>query len=161
MDSLGMRRLPTTWVWQRTAGAESAVNWGRAPICALAVRDMAGVSRSNPQLVKNEARATNRREVSIAETMRLKRVRTGWVEHFRELALTRIPVKMTTPSLLLDLVPCAYRGPRRVLFARWDDYEGNLDYRRRAPPVATPFDPLTEALRDELHALWTNIALKR
>jgi hypothetical protein len=32
--------------------------------------------------------------------MRLKRVRTGWVELFRELALTRIPVKMTTPSLL-------------------------------------------------------------
>ena len=99
------------------------------------------MSRANPQAseneVRNEARGTNRREGSIAETMRLKRVRTGWVEHFRELALTRIPVKMTTPSLLLNLVPCAYRGPRRVLFARWGDYEGNLDYRRPAPPVAT------------------------
>jgi hypothetical protein len=29
---------------------------------------------------------------------RLERVRTGWDVHFRELALTRIPVKITTPS---------------------------------------------------------------
>jgi hypothetical protein len=29
-----------------------------------------------------------------------RRVRTGWVVQFRELALTRIPVKITTPSLL-------------------------------------------------------------
>jgi hypothetical protein len=33
---------------------------------------------------------------------RLERVRTGWDVHFRELALTRIPVKITTPSLLLS-----------------------------------------------------------
>jgi hypothetical protein len=32
--------------------------------------------------------------------MRLERVRTGWDVHFRELALTRIPVKITTTSLL-------------------------------------------------------------
>ena len=35
---------------------------------------------------------------------RLERVRTGWVVHFRELALTRIPVKITTPSLLFESV---------------------------------------------------------
>jgi hypothetical protein len=29
---------------------------------------------------------------------RLERMRTGWDVHFRELALTRIPVKITTPS---------------------------------------------------------------
>jgi hypothetical protein len=37
---------------------------------------------------------------------RLERVRTGWDVHFRELALTRIPVKITTPSLLLVLISC-------------------------------------------------------
>jgi hypothetical protein len=39
---------------------------------------------------------------------RLERVRTGWDVHFRELALTRIPVKITTPSLhfkLLNIFP--------------------------------------------------------
>ena len=33
---------------------------------------------------------------------RLERVRTGWDVHFRELALTRIPVKITTPSQQLS-----------------------------------------------------------
>jgi hypothetical protein len=32
----------------------------------------------------------------------LERVRTGWDVHFRELALTRIPVKITTPSQQLS-----------------------------------------------------------
>ena len=39
---------------------------------------------------------------------RLERVRTGWVVHFRELALTRIPVKITTPSLLFESVKACW-----------------------------------------------------
>jgi hypothetical protein len=35
---------------------------------------------------------------------RLERMRTGWDVHFRELALTRIPVKITTPSLHFKLL---------------------------------------------------------
>ncbi|HXS11272.1 MAG TPA: hypothetical protein VN734_01100, partial [Acidobacteriaceae bacterium] len=52
---------------------------------------------------------------------RLERMRTGWDVHFRELALTRIPVKITTPSQhfkLLNIFPdtAAFGKPSNAVF---------------------------------------------
>ena len=60
---------------------------------------------------------------------RLERVRTGWVvlfRQFRELSLFRIPVKITTPSLLSNRQPCASEGGALII----GDPKANGEYRR-------------------------------
>ena len=89
-----------TCVGQRICGVDegAAVNCGLAATCA----------RATPGARLNRSRGSRTRE-RIAPVSkltgdpeqrpkRLERVRTGWDVHFRELALTRIPVKITTPS---------------------------------------------------------------
>src|ERR1700761_2085162 len=118
-----MRRLPMTWVGQRICGvAGAALNCGRAWTCAL--------DRPGATLDKRNSGSRIRERITPLSKLtgdperitplskltgdperwpkRLERVRTGWDEHFRELALTRIPVKITTPSLhfkLLNIFP--------------------------------------------------------
>jgi hypothetical protein len=73
---------------------------------------------------------------------RLERVRTGWDVHFRELALTRIPVKITTPSQhfkLLDVFPdaAALGKPSNAIFLSGKRY--NLFRFRVTPSVKTSY----------------------
>ena len=46
----------------------------------------------------NERKTRELTEDPKRRPKRLERMRAGWDVHFRELALTRIPVKITTPS---------------------------------------------------------------
>src|SRR5215469_17623091 len=113
-----MRRLPMTSVGQRICGVEgAAVNCGLAATCAWA---RAGMLDRRSKGRRSRKRLTERRK-----PRRLERMRTGWDVHFRELALTRIPVKITTPSLHLALETV-------VLHA----FGGKFDYRRHIAPRA-------------------------
>src|SRR6201996_6632820 len=131
-----MRRLPMTWVGQRIWGvAGAALNCGRAWTCALERPGAALDKRSSGSRIReritplSKLTADPERITPLSKLTgdperitplskltgdperwpkRLERVRTGWDVHFRELALTRIPVKITTPSLhfkLLNIFP--------------------------------------------------------
>src|ERR1700761_4613594 len=64
---------------------------------------------------------------------RLERVRTGWGVHFRGLALTRIPVKITTPSLLFESVKVCQSSLNSSVDSSPAVHEGeSFDYRRLA-----------------------------
>jgi hypothetical protein len=78
----------------------------------LAKRSNGRRTRELSKLTGDPVRITPVSELTGAERRRpkrLERMRTGWDVHFRELALTRIPVKITTPSQhfkLLKLLSC-------------------------------------------------------
>ncbi len=60
IDSLGMRRLPMTWMGHRTWGADSAENCGVAWTWARAVVDSAGTAEkiaAIPKLERPQRRA--------------------------------------------------------------------------------------------------------
>jgi hypothetical protein len=92
-----------TCVGQRICGVEdvgAAVNCGFAATCARITPGIALVKRSrgsrSRERITPDSKLTGDPEQQRPK--RLERVRTGWDVHFRELALTRIPVKITTPS---------------------------------------------------------------
>ncbi len=103
MDSLGMRRLPMTCVWQRICGALAAGNCGLACTWAAAAgpiiqtAETEGCRGGSPQGGAMDAEAAG------ARAHRLGRTVAG------ELALTRIPVKITTPSLLFESSTLRFR----------------------------------------------------
>src|ERR1700761_6985448 len=105
-----MRRLPMTWVGQRICGvAGAALNCGRAWTCALERPDATLDKRNSGSRIRERITPLSKLTGDPERwPKRLERVRTGWDVHFRELALTRIPVKITTPSLhfkLLNIFP--------------------------------------------------------
>src|SRR5580700_7525991 len=100
-----MRRLPMTCVGQRICGVDEgaawncgcAATWARARLgVMLAKRSNGRRTRELSKLTGDPVRITPVSELTGAERRRpkrLERMRTGWDVHFRELALTRIPVK--------------------------------------------------------------------
>ena len=124
--------MPMTCVGQRICGvveAGAAENCGRA--WTWAWRCGAAELRVRPEMTANSKSRTRELITPVSKltgdpglitpvskltgdperrAKRLERMRTGWDVHFRELPLTRIPVKITTPSLhfkLLNIVPDA------------------------------------------------------
>src|SRR5581483_5130604 len=133
MDSLGMRRLPMTSVGQRICGAVlagGAVNWGRAWTCAWRCGALMAANRRS-----NESRS------ALPRPKRLERVRTGWDEHFSELALTRIPEKITTPSLHFDSLSCTLSAGDLII----GDIRGEGE--RRGVVFVGPFDVYLRGVR--------------